>query len=173
MKYLKNFEGRESDYSKKDKYQYLEIEEEKMISDFITDYIKNLNILDKIDKLTLSELESDRFEYRTIFNNLIGINNSYTEPNSFYRNIDNFIKEHKIESSITTNRNTVFKIEDKMYKYYKPEFIKKVDNRIIEFVSNITDLAKFKKYYEKYSNNFSSKVKGAFDFMFNADKFNL
>ena len=73
MKYVKTFEERKSsDYNN----QYLTKEEESLLSDFITNYIKRLNILDKIDDLTLTELESDRFQHRTIFNNLIGINNS-------------------------------------------------------------------------------------------------
>lgn len=174
MKYLKTFEGREENYrGKKIEYKYLTSEEEKLLTDFITDYVKNLNILDKVDSLTLSDLEDDSFEYRTIFNNFVGMNNSFTDSNSFYRNVDNFIKSNNINSNPRFNRNSVYKIEDKIYKYYKPELTEKLDDKIIELVSNITDLTKFKNYYRKYSDKFNNKVKNAFDFIFNADKFNL
>jgi len=170
MKYVKTFEERKSsDYNN----QYLTKEEESLLSVFITDYIKRLNILDKIDDLTLTELESDRFQHRTIFNNLIGINNSYTDTNSFYKNIDKFIKEKNINSSSLINRKSIFKIEDNIYKYYKPEFTNKLDNKIIELLSNIPNLEIIKKYYNEYSYYFTSKVKNAFSYIFNTDKFNI
>ena len=174
MKYLKTFEGRESsDYTKRTEYKYLTTEEDNLLNIFISDYIKKLNILDKIDSLTLSEIEQDGFEYRTIFNNLIGINNSYSDKNSFYNNIDKFIKEKNINSSTQVNRNSIFKIEDKIYKSYKPDFVDKLDNKIIEVVSNFTDLSKFKEYYKKNSDNFSSNVKKELSYILNADKFNI
>jgi len=174
MKHLKTFEGREkSDYGRDSAYKHLEIGEEKLLEIFISDYIKKLNILDKIDSLTLSELDHERFQYRTIFNNLIGINVSYNSPNSFYRNVDDFIKDNKINSSSQVNRNSVFKIEDKIYKYYKPELTEKLDNIIIKFLSKINSIKKMKEYYEKNSDCFSSKVKREFEFIIKADKFNL
>ena len=173
MKYIKTFEGLiKSNNSKNSKYEYLNKEEEILLYDFIDEHIKNLDILSKVDNLTLKDFEHSSFEYRTFFNDFIGLND-YNNPDSFYKKVDIFIRNNKINVKSNVNRNTIFKIEDKMYMKYKSEFTKKMNDKLIELLSNIKDLYKFKRYYDNYSDKFNSIVKGEFSYIFNADKFNL
>jgi len=171
MKYIKTFEQRFENKSRNRKnFEYLTIAETNKLIDFIENYINNLNILDKIDELTLDEIEHVNFEYRTVYNNLIGYEKKIGSY-SFYEVMDRYNIDNKLNYSTVSFRNSIFKIEDVIYKKYKNIFKNKLDKKIIELLES--DPINFKHYYTLYEDDLNSVVKKGVEWMFGVDKFNI
>lgn len=170
MKYIKQFEGK-GRYSKKIKFEYLSPDDEKKIEDFVKSYLDELNILDKVNKLSYNDFDSVDFNYKDVFDNMIAPTH-YGFENIYYA-VDTFCRHFNLNYSTPALRNSLFNIIDKAYKELNStiKLKNKLDERLIKILEE--DPEDYKEIYSSEYKKLSGAVKKACAWMLNYQKYNL
>jgi len=172
MKHLKTFENREI------KYKYLSKEDALKIEVFVSKYISDLDIFNKIKKLKLSDFEEDDFDFDDMWATLINTKGDYN-PNTFkksvgnlYYNVDKYALSDMSGYNMLELRNSLFKILDKIYGEYVKNGIKtKIEERLIKLFEKKPEYYVELSRYDRES--LPSNVQKACEWILSGEKYNL
>ena len=160
MKYLKTFED---SYSRDIEYKYLDRHDTNTVRTFVNKYIDNLDIENKLSKLTIKEYEKNSFDYIDILVDIYKMN--IYQPGNIYYDVDVFCDQNVINRvPAPALRNSLQNI---IYEKINPIF----DKNIIELLEK--NPKHYIKKYDNWSMFLNKNVKNSCEWMFNAEKYNL
>ena len=168
MKFIKKFEKYRS--STKNKFKYLNADDEEILENFLIKYIHNKNILVEAKEIDFKTINRYSFNYEYIFNDmLVNFKITYV-PGSVYYDADKFINSSNITNEDTPSiRNSIEKIIKKYWIKIEPQFSKIIDDTIIKYFNKNT------YHYEHYLKfeNLSDNVKKNCNWIIDSKKYNL
>lgn len=171
MKFIRKFES----YNRKTKklVMYLDEEDEKLLENFLNEYIDNKKVLLKVKKLKFEDISDEyNFSYTDIFDNILNDFKKYYQEGTIYYDTDKFIYNNNIKYRTSFSiRNSMSKIIDNYWLKIRKEFSKILDNKLIKYFNKHHD--EYKDSILFYGDNISDYVKKECQYIIDHEKYNL
>ena len=167
MKYIKTFEGR------KPAYKFLSNENAEKIEEVVREFVKKLNVSEKIDKLKFSNF-TDNLDYLETFEHILangenGFGNGLYSSGNIYYVLDTFCLDNNMMDSKPELRNSLHDIISKLFIEY--DIKNKLDIKLIEILEKKP--YKYKRIFYYYEDKLSDNVKKSCQWMLNAENYNI
>jgi hypothetical protein len=128
-------------------FKYLPVDVKKELKTFVVEWIKERDIINKINQLDIDWFSEVEFNLFDVWENMLSYD-SYNDTNNIYHAIDEYLKN---EYPTSNSRNSLFDILQELYKEYKIK--NKLYNRLIDILNEDPNL------YDEYKEDIEKQIK--------------